>query len=122
MPHWGIEYTIRVTTQQRHWARAMVRAGADAVIGAHSHVAGQVAFIDGSPVLYSLGDLLFDLPRFEETEEAILAELTFVGPRLAQLELHPTVIVDRSQVNVLDPSGDGRVVLRRIRTASERFD
>ena len=30
-----------------------------------------------------------------------------MGDRLAQLELHPTVIVDRSQVMLLDPASDG---------------
>jgi poly-gamma-glutamate synthesis protein (capsule biosynthesis protein) len=122
VPHWGTEYTTRVTPQPRSWARAMVRAGADIVLGAHSHVVGPVEFIDGVPVLYSLGDFLFDLPRFEETEEAVIAELTFQGDRLAQLELHPTVIVDRSQVALLDPTKDGQVVLQRMRAASRKLD
>jgi poly-gamma-glutamate synthesis protein (capsule biosynthesis protein) len=122
LPHWGTEYTSRVTAQQRRWARAMVRAGADAVLGAHSHVVGPLEFIDGVPVLYSMGDFLFDLPRFEETEEGVVAELSFLGDRLAQLELHPTVIRDRSQVALLDPAGDGAVVLERMRAASKRLD
>jgi poly-gamma-glutamate synthesis protein (capsule biosynthesis protein) len=121
LPHWGVEYTTRVLPQQRRWARAMVRAGADVVLGAHSHVVGPVEFIEGVPVLYSLGDFLFDLPRFEETEEAVVAELTFQGDRLAQLELPPSVILDRSQVALLDPVGDGRVVLERMRRASARL-
>jgi poly-gamma-glutamate capsule biosynthesis protein CapA/YwtB (metallophosphatase superfamily) len=122
LPHWGTEYTTRVTPQQRRWARSMVQAGADIVLGAHSHVVGPVEFIDGVPVLYSLGDFLFDLPRFESTEEAVIAELTFDGSRLAQLELHPTVIVDRSQVALLDPAEDGAIVLERMRAASKRLD
>jgi hypothetical protein len=68
-----------------------------------------------------MGNLLFDLPRFEETEEGVLAELTFDGARLAQLDLHPTVIVDRSRVMLLDPAQDGRVVLRRMQAASNRL-
>jgi poly-gamma-glutamate synthesis protein (capsule biosynthesis protein) len=120
MPHWGPEYVTDITAEQRRWARAMVRAGADVVLGAHSHVAGPIAWVDGAPVLFSLGNLLFDLPRFEETEEGVLAELTFHGPRLAQVELHPTVVVDRSRVMLLDPEADGRVVLRRMQAASKR--
>ena len=64
----------------------MVRAGADVVVGAHSHVAGPIEMVDGVPVLYSLGDLLFDLPRFEATEEAFLAELTFHRHREIMVE------------------------------------
>jgi poly-gamma-glutamate capsule biosynthesis protein CapA/YwtB (metallophosphatase superfamily) len=122
LPHWGPEYVTRVTSQQRNQARAMVRAGADVVLGAHSHVTGPVEFIDDAPVLYSMGDLIFDLSRFEATEVGVIAELTFHGDTLVQLELHPTVIVDRSQVNLLDRERDGNVVINRMRQASKRLD
>lgn len=122
VPHWGPEYVSRVFRSQRTQARAMVRAGADVVLGAHSHVVGPIEFIDGAPVFYSLGDFIFDLPRFEATEEGVIAELTFHGADLAQVELHPTVIVDRSQVHLLDRAGDGEVVIERMRKASKRLD
>jgi poly-gamma-glutamate synthesis protein (capsule biosynthesis protein) len=121
LPHWGPEYVTRVFPQQRRQARAMVRAGADVVLGAHSHVTGPLEFIDGVPVAYSMGDLIFDLPRFEATEEGVLVELTFQGPELTQLELHPTVIVDRAQVNLLRRNGDGDVVIARMRKASKQL-
>ncbi len=120
-PHWGPEYVTRITAQQRRQARAMVRAGADVVLGAHSHVTGPLEFIDGVPVLYSMGDLIFDLPRFEATEEGVLVELTFHDSELAQVELHPTVIVDRAQLNLLRRDGDGEVVMRRMRAASKKL-
>jgi poly-gamma-glutamate capsule biosynthesis protein CapA/YwtB (metallophosphatase superfamily) len=122
LPHWGVEYTTRVLPQQRRWARAMVRAGADVVLGAHSHEVGPVEFIDGVPVVYAMGDFLFDLPRFEETEEGVVVELTFQGNRIVQLDLHPSVVVDRAQVALLDPSGDGAVVLERMHRASRALD
>jgi hypothetical protein len=74
--------------------------------------------IDGRPVLYSLGNLIFDLTRSEETVEGLIVEITFVGPRPIQIRLHPTVMVDVVQPNLLDPAGDGRVVIDRIRRAS----
>jgi hypothetical protein len=67
---------------------------------------------------YSLGDLLFDLNYSESTQEGVVADLTYVGTRLVQIDLHPTMMVDHSQVNLLDPAGDGRRVLDRIRAAS----
>lgn len=122
VPHWGPEYVTRLYPRQRSQAQAMVKAGADAVLGAHSHVVGPIEFIDGVPVLYSMGDLIFDLPRFEATEEGVIVELTFDGADLAQVELHPTVIVDRSQVNLLKRDGDGKVVMRRMQVASKKLD
>ena len=49
-PHWGREYVTTTQSQQRRWSREMVRAGADVVLGNHSHVVGPIEFIDGQPV------------------------------------------------------------------------
>lgn len=121
VPHWGTEYTSHPTAQQRRQAAALVAAGADVVLGAHSHWAGALEAMGHGLVLYSMGDFIFDLPRSEQTEEGLIVELTFVGRHLAQIELHPTIELDDSQPNLLDPAGDGRVVLDRVDAASKRF-
>lgn len=118
VPHWGPEYVDLPVASQRRLARVMVHAGADLVLGAHSHVVGAVRHVRRTPVVYSMGNLLFDLTRFERTLEGVLVEVTFMADRVAQIELHPTVLVARSQLNLLDPDGDGRVVLARMRRAS----
>lgn len=123
MPHWGAEYSEAVSAQQRRDAATMVAAGADLILGSHSHFTGPIQAIarpSGGPAFvdYSLGDLLFDLNYSESTQEGVVADLTYVGTRLVQIDLHPTMMVDHSQVNLLDPAGDGRRVLDRIRAAS----
>jgi poly-gamma-glutamate synthesis protein (capsule biosynthesis protein) len=118
VPHWGVEYTDRPTTTQREQAAALVAAGADVILGSHPHWIGAVEEIDDGVVLYSLGDFIFDLTRSEETEEGLIAELTFAGARLMQIDLHPTIQLDRSQPNLLEPR-DSRVILDRIRKASD---
>ena len=117
MPHWGVEYTDRPTPRQRQEAAALIAAGADVILGSHPHWVGAMEAIDDGVVLYSLGDFIFDLTRSEQTEEGLIAELTFAGARLAQIDLHPTIQLDRSQPNLLE-AGDERLMLERIRTAS----
>lgn len=117
-PHWGVQYRSKPIPAQRRAAQAMIRAGADLVVGNHAHWAGGMEELDGKLVLYSLGDFIFDQLRSEETMESIVPELTFHGPRLVQVRLHPTILIDKSQPNLLDPAGDGRVVLDRVRKAS----
>ena len=119
LPHWGVEYTAAPTSKQRAHARALAVAGSTVILGSHSHWAGAMELIDGSPVLYSLGNLVFDLTRSEETVEGLIVEVTFVGARLAQIRLHPTVMVDLVQPNLLEAAGDGAVVITRMRKASE---
>jgi Bacterial capsule synthesis protein PGA_cap len=119
LPHWGVEYTSAPTAKQRAQARALAAAGSTVILGSHSHWAGPIELADGRPILYSLGNLIFDLTRSEETVEGVIVEITFVGARPAQIRLHPTVMVDIVQPNLLDPAGDGAVVIERMRMASK---
>jgi len=99
-----------------------VKAGADLVLGAHSHVAGAIEDIDGVPVLYSLGNLIFDQHWSTNTMESMLVEATFQGGTLVSLELVPYIIHDTSQPNLLDPgSGEGRRLLLDVKRASSAW-
>jgi poly-gamma-glutamate capsule biosynthesis protein CapA/YwtB (metallophosphatase superfamily) len=122
MPHWGEEYSYWLSTEQKQEAAAFVAAGADLVLGSHSHWVGAIQSIDRPQgpafVDYSLGDLLFDLDHDIQSQEAVVLTLTFSGTRLVQVGLDPTVIVDGAQVALLDPAGDGHKVLDAIRRAS----
>jgi hypothetical protein len=119
LPHWGVEYTAMPTSRQRTDAKGLAGAGATVVLGSHSHWPGAIERLDGRPVVYSLGNLVFDLTRSEETVQGLIVEITFVGARPAQIRLHPTVMIDLVQPNLLDPAGDGAGVITRMRTASE---
>jgi len=58
--HWGWEHEGSSSNRQRQLARAMIDAGADAVIGSHPHVTQDVEQYRGKPIIYSLGNFLFD--------------------------------------------------------------
>ena len=58
--HWGTESTDLVEQSQRDLARAYVDAGADLVIGAHSHCLQGIDYVDDVPVFYSLGNFWFN--------------------------------------------------------------
>lgn len=62
MPHWGTEYETAPSEEQRALAKRMVAAGADLIIGGHPHVVQAIEDIDGVPVVYSLGNFIFDQP------------------------------------------------------------
>ncbi|MBT3230807.1 AmmeMemoRadiSam system protein B [Candidatus Uhrbacteria bacterium] len=59
-PHWGSEYVVAPSSSQRELAQLMVDAGADLIIGGHPHVAQGIEIIDDVPVVYSLGNFIFD--------------------------------------------------------------
>ncbi len=118
-PHWGVEYTRQPLASMRKHAARWVEAGADLVIGAHSHVAGSLEDIEGTPVLYSLGNLIFDQHWSTNTMESALLEATFHGHEIVELRLRPYIIHDTSQPNFLDPGkGEGRRLLLEMKRAS----
>lgn len=57
--HWGQEGQCDFSPSQHNLAARIVDAGADAVIGSHTHRLQGVEFIDGAPVVYSLGNFWF---------------------------------------------------------------
>lgn len=57
--HWGTEKARRPDRSQRAFARAVIDAGADAVIGHHPHVLQGIELYKNKPIVYSLGNLIF---------------------------------------------------------------
>ncbi len=58
--HWGIERQDRPEQYQRTLAQAYIDAGADLVVGAHPHVPQGIEYYKGKPIVYSLGNFIFN--------------------------------------------------------------
>lgn len=91
--HWGIEYAVEPTANQRSVARSLVAAGADAVIGHHPHVVQPVEWIprpEGRPALvaYSLGNFVFD-SYDEDAKRGALLETTLDAEGVVAVQAFP---------------------------------
>lgn len=73
--HWGTEYSYDLEQVQLDTGKAYLDAGADAVIGAHSHCLQGMEYYDGKPIAYSLGNYWFN----EKTLDTMLLQLHFSG-------------------------------------------
>lgn len=58
--HWGSENTDLVEQSQRDLAKKYAAAGADLIVGDHSHCLQGLDYVDGVPVIYSLGNFWFN--------------------------------------------------------------
>ncbi len=58
--HWGTENKEEIDWWQEKQAPEIVGAGADLIIGAHPHILQKIDYINGVPVVYSLGNYLFN--------------------------------------------------------------
>ena len=77
MPHWGDEYATTSPVRIKEKARQLVDAGANIIIGSHPHVIEDKEWINNVPVVYSLGNLVFDQYFSKDVENGNIAELTF---------------------------------------------
>ena len=84
MPHWGEEYAKTHSAKMESQARALIAAGAKAVIGSHPHVIEDRQWISGVPVFYSLGNLLFDQYFSAEVMKGNIVALHLVGDTKGQ--------------------------------------
>ncbi len=75
MVHWGTEYSYVLEDVQLTTGKEYLDAGADVIIGAHSHCLQGMEYYDGKPIVYSLGNYWFN----EKTLDSMLVELHFSG-------------------------------------------
>ena len=74
--HWGWEKETQPTERQRSFARKLIDAGASAVVGGHPHVTQGAEIYRGRPIVYSLGNLVFDGFDYPEAQRGWLLHLT----------------------------------------------
>lgn len=101
--HWGVEYAYRPTGEQVELAHAAVEAGADVILGHHTHTLEGMELIERRSstgearyalVAYSLGNFAFDstrAPGKRVTESAIL-RCRFSRKGLVSAEAIPVVL------------------------------
>lgn len=73
--HWGTEYSYELEQVQMETGREYLDAGADAVIGAHTHCLQGMEYYDGKPIIYSLGNYWFN----NKDLDTMLLQLHFSG-------------------------------------------
>jgi len=111
--HAGIEYTTIPNQQQKDFARAAIKAGADIVIGHHPHWPQSFEFYQEKPIIYSLGNLIFDQMWSKETKSGLLLKMTW-QKELKELELIPIQISDYGQAKILPEGIEKESILNNI--------
>lgn len=93
--HWGDENTSEVNGRQRELARWLIDHGVNVVVGAHPHCIQPMDAYHGSPIAYSLGNLVFDgASSVASWKKGELLEIGFSGParlpwwRIVPIELN----------------------------------
>lgn len=90
--HWGIEYSSSQSAEQQATAHLAIEAGADFVVGSHPHVVQPHETYGGKPIVYSLGNFVFDEMWSDDVRRGNVLSLTIQGPQLLGWKLRPSYI------------------------------
>ncbi len=110
--HWGTELQVEPDWAQNEQLPKFLEAGADAIIGAHPHILQQVAYKNGVPVVYSMGNFWFN----SKTLDTCLIELTLANGAVESLKFVPC-LQSNSTVKLLH-DGEADRVLEYMRSIS----
>lgn len=120
--HWGNEGHSQPSETQQQLARALIDAGADAIIGHHPHVLQAVEVYRDRPVIYSLGNFLFGKQTKVRRQSAILhLDLARHGNPVRRVLLQPVLIDESSEMPSLAKGADAAEIRARLIKISAAF-
>ena len=118
--HWGYSGDPdKLTEYQPDLGRHAVDCGADLVFGHHPHELQGVEIHNGKPILYSLGNFIFDSRKGTAGLEKAIARCRIVDRKITAIDFLP-VLDEGNSPRVLDLVA-GRQVLELIRQRTLRF-
>ncbi|MBN1145786.1 MAG: CapA family protein [Anaerolineales bacterium] len=117
LPHWGSEDIAAPNWLQQEQARYLVAAGADLVVGNHTHVVQAITEVDGVQVFYGLGNFVFD-QGLRDHRQGIILLVKFEGARYLGYELIPTHVDPDGRVHIAEAE-EAAEVLERIEQVSQ---
>jgi poly-gamma-glutamate capsule biosynthesis protein CapA/YwtB (metallophosphatase superfamily) len=118
MPHWGPEDMAVPTWLQRNLAQQLVDAGADLVVGNHTHVVQALQEINGVPVFFGLGNFVFDQTWADDHQQGVILLVKFKGKEYQGFELIPTHVDGDGRVHIAGES-EASEIMQRIEAASQ---
>ncbi|MBE9473794.1 MAG: CapA family protein, partial [Chloroflexi bacterium] len=112
LPHWGPEDVPVPNWSQRELAQLAVDAGADLVVGNHTHVVQAIEDIDGVTVFYSLGNFVFDQNWALDHQQGVILLVTFQGTEMVDYQLIPTHVDLDGRVHIASDQEAAEILAR----------
>lgn len=112
LPHWGPEEVAVPNWSQRELARVAVEAGADLVVGNHTHVIQAIEDIDGVTVFYGLGNFVFDQNWALDHQQGVILLVTFQGSKMVDYLLIPTHVDFDGRVHIAGDQEAAEILAR----------
>ena len=100
--HWGLEYAQEPSPNQISLAHQVIEAGANLILGHHSHVIQRTEDFQEAKIIYSLGNFVFDQPWSEATKKGLVGVFTFQDKKLIKSGFKEVYIQNLCQPKFID--------------------
>lgn len=97
--HWGVEESFTIPASQVEFAHKLIDSGADVILGHHPHQFQGIEVYKGKPIIYSMGNFLFD-QNDPENQESFIMDMQYSGTELESFSATPVRILEKSHVAV----------------------
>lgn len=115
-PHWGNEYRDRPDAQNVELAHWLIDQGVDLVIGGHPHWVQGFSSYKGKPIVWSLGNFVFDQDWSKETQQGLAIELNITPEAIRILPVPLSIKVSQPKKEV------GTILAARLETLAKISD
>ncbi len=109
--HWGIEESFNISTEQVEFAHKIIDSGADIILGHHPHQFQGMEIYKGKPIIYSMGNFIFD-QNDPENQEAFILVFEYEEVILKELRAVPVRTENKTQV-VFQKGSEAQNILKR---------
>lgn len=90
--HYGVEEVFEITSYQERMSKALIDAGADMVMGGHSHTLQPIEMYNGKPIFYSIGNFIFWHVDDDIDGLTVIFDITVNRSGFVSLNVHPVFI------------------------------
>jgi poly-gamma-glutamate synthesis protein (capsule biosynthesis protein) len=118
--HFGVEYVAVAPDWAVAGARAAVDAGATMVLTNHPHVIQGMEIHAGKPIVYSMGNFIFDQMFSVEVREGFILEIVLRGNKVVGLRPRGVEIEDFNQPRLMS-AGEHASLMDRFWTSTDRL-
>ena len=118
--HFGVEYVGLAPEWAVDGARQAIDAGATAVVTNHPHVIQGMEIYQGKPIVYSVGNFIFDQMFSVETRQGLILELDFRDNKVVGLRTRGVEIEDFNQPRLMS-AGEHASIMDRFWWSTDRL-
>ena len=107
--HWGTENSTKLEAAQKTMAREYIDAGADAVIGGHTHCLQGMEYYKNAPIVYSVGNFWFN----SKSLDSCVVTLNF--DRKLNMQVHYMPLAQKGcETRILKTAEERRALFDRV--------